>query len=267
MAFCEGIAAKAVATMISMPMPTDFAIRLAGGLASMLLLTSWNQVPPAFFRTICLVLLGAFVAGALTAMGAVPTGVLVAIVIGAVLSYLASAFWGLGLPRVAVPLTASILGVSAGLILWESLAGRPLTFLNGFNAASRLSSAGLLGATLAAMLLGHHYLTAPAMSIDPLKRYVAAMAWTLPPRTLLAAIGLFLIYQSGSSRDAASPMFLGMRWGMGVLGPAVATYLSWQTVRIRSTQSATGILYIGITLVLFGELAGLILGRSAGVEL
>ena len=51
------------------------------------------------------------------------------------------------------------------------------------------------------------------------------------------------------------------------LGPAVATILTRQTVAIRSTQSATGILYIGMTLVLFGELAGLILGRSAGIEL
>jgi hypothetical protein len=45
----------------------------------------------------------------------------------------------------------------------------------------------------------------------------------------------------------------------------VATYLAWKTVAIRSTQSATGILYIAIVLVLFGELSGLILGRQLGI--
>jgi hypothetical protein len=36
-------------------------------------------------------------------------------------------------------------------------------------------------------------------------------------------------------------------------------------VEIRSTQSATGILYIAMTLVLFGELTALILSRDAGI--
>ena len=64
-----------------------------------------------------------------------------------------------------------------------------------------------------------------------------------------------------------SPLFLAMRWGMGVVGPGLATYMTRETVKIRSTQSATGILYIAITLVLFGELAGMILGRGVGIEL
>ena len=46
----------------------------------------------------------------------------------------------------------------------------------------RLSSGFLLGTTLTAMLLGHHYLTAPAMSIEPLKRIVALMAMGPPGR-------------------------------------------------------------------------------------
>ena len=36
-------------------------------------------------------------------------------------------------------------------------------------------------------------------------------------------------------------------------------------MQIRSTQSATGILYIAMTLVLFGELSALILAREVGV--
>ncbi len=116
------------------------------------------------------------------------------------------------------------------------------------------------------MLLGHHYLTAPAMSIDPLRRFVAAMGISLAIRSGLAAVAVVAWGVVASGSTAGGPGFLGMRWGMGVIGPAVAATLAWKTLRIRSTQSATGILYVGMTLVLFGELAGMILGRDGGAE-
>jgi hypothetical protein len=56
-----------------------------------------------------------------------------------------------------------------------------------------------------------------------------------------------------------------MRWGMGIAGFGLATFLAWRTVQIRSTQSATGILYIAMTLLLFGELSSLILARDSHV--
>jgi hypothetical protein len=60
-------------------------------------------------------------------------------------------------------------------------------------------------------------------------------------------------------------LFLAVRFGVGLVGPAVATWMTWQTVRIRSTQSATGILYIAMTLVLFGELTAMVLSHDSGV--
>ena len=54
---------------------------------------------------------------------------------------------------------------------------------------------------------------------------------------------------------------------MGFAAPALATWMAWKTVAIRSTQSATGILYIDMTFVLFGELTSLILARGAGAVL
>ena len=44
---------------------------------------------------------------------------------------------------------------------------------------------------------------------------------------------------------------------MGIVGAAVSVYLARRTAAIRSTQSATGILYITTIFVLFGELASL----------
>jgi hypothetical protein len=189
-----------------------------------------------------------------------------AVTVGAALAYLATVAWGLGLPRLAVPITAWIALAGGGVLVAASRAsGWDLWALN---ASGRLASAFLMGATLTAMLLRHHYLTAPTMSIEPLKRFVKCMAWGLGARAILAALGLWLWHggMAGShGADRVSSFFLAIRWGMGFAGPALATFLTWKTVEIRSTQSATGILYIAMTLVLFGELTALILSRDAGI--
>ncbi len=252
----------------AMPMLADFSIRLVGGILGMLFVLSSREVPLAFFRTHCLVALGLLVGASLSEGSSVPMTILVVTMLGAFLSYLASACWGLGLPRVAIPLTGLVVAIALGLMGWMSFATRSgIQEVSWFNAASRLASSLLMGSTLTAMLLGHHYLTAPAMTIRPLRGLVAIMAVALVIRTVLASLALGLHASSPAVEgDFAGPMFLGMRWGMGILGPALATTLTWKTVQIRSTQSATGILYIAMTLVLFGELTGLILGRSSGIE-
>jgi hypothetical protein len=252
---------------MNVPMLAEFAVRLSCGLAVLLLLTPWRLVPPAFFRTHCLVILGLLVLAALDASRLGVRGpVLVALIASAVSSYLAAVGWGLGLWRVGLPLTALVaLACGADLLVVSRSADPALWALNG---SGRLASAFLMGSTLAAMLLGHHYLTAPAMSIEPLKRFVRCMGWGLAARAGLAVVGLCLWWGGAgalSQSPTASPLFLAVRWGMGVIGPAVATVLAWKTVQIRSTQSATGILYIAMTLVLFGELTAMVLGRETGV--
>ncbi len=255
---------------MTFPMLADFALRLACGLAALLLLTPWRQVPPAFFRTHCLVVLGLLVLSALDASRFGVRGpILWSIVLSAVLCYVATVSWGFGLPRIGWPVTALVVLVcAADLVVLSQTTESGLWALNS---AGRLASAFLLGSTLTAMLLGHHYLTAPAMSIDPLKQFVRCMGWGLALRAVLAAVGLWIWASGGaglvSPSSTVSPSFLGIRWGMGVLGPAVAVVLTWKTVQIRSTQSATGILYIGMTLVLFGELTAMVLSRDAGLVL
>jgi hypothetical protein len=253
---------------MTFPILADFALRLACGLAALLLLTPWRLVPLAFFRTHCLVILGLLVLAGLDASrlgvrGAMLSGVVAA----AVLSYLAAVSWGLGLPKVAVPVTALVTAASAGSLVAISRAADPALW--ALNGAGRLASAFLMGATLTAMLLGHLYLTAPAMSIEPLKRYIRGIAWGLGARAVLAGVGLGVWASMSASQASptASPLFLAVRWGVGVVGPAVATVLTWRTVQIRSTQSATGILYIALILVLFGELTAMLLAREAGVIL
>jgi hypothetical protein len=249
------------------PMLSDFAIRLACGLAALLLATPWRVVPSAFFRTHCQVILGLLVLATLDLARAGSAGpVLASVVAAAVLAYLASIAWGLGLPRLGVPITAGIATLSGVLLVGVSRSTDALTW--SLNASGRLASAALIGSSLSAMLLGHHYLTAPAMSIDPLRRFVRAMAWSLGARALLAAPALWAWLDGAKASHATgsvSPFFVTVRWGVGFVGTLVAIVLAWKTVQIRSTQSATGILYIAVTLVLFGELTGLIVSRGGGL--
>jgi hypothetical protein len=251
---------------IPIPMLSDFSVRLACGLAAFLIATPWRVVPPAFFRTHCQVILGLLVLSALDLSRAGAPGMLVVLAAGAAgMAYFASVAWGLGLSRVGGPLTALIALATVGILVSASRSPEGLVW--ALNASGRLASAALMGSTLTAMLLGHHYLTAPAMSIDPLRRFVRAMAWSLGIRAALAApaLWIWLNRASTATSGSVSPFFLAVRWGMGFAGPLVATVLTWKTVEIRSTQSATGILYIALTLVLFGELTALILSRGEGI--
>jgi hypothetical protein len=146
----------------------------------------------------------------------------------------------------------------------------PVSGLWAFNAASRAASGFVLGTTLSAMLLGHYYLTAPAMSIEPLKRLVVLMSSGLAGRCVLAVLGVWILERRASGNSTMSPgsgsgLLLAARFGMGFVGAAIATYLSWRTARIRSTQSATGILYIAMIFVLFGELTSLVMATRYGV--
>ena len=74
----------------------------------------------------------------------------------------------MGLPRIAIPATGLAAFLTLGLLIDVSHVEDARLW--ALNASGRVASAFLLGATLSAMLLGHHYLTAPAMSIEPLKR-------------------------------------------------------------------------------------------------
>ena len=248
---------------MTLPMLADFAIRLAGGLAAVLAATPWRAVPIGFFRTHCQVILGLGVLAALATTRPPFEPVVFGLSLSlTVLAFGASVAWGLGLPKLGVPAAIGIAAVAA-VLLAMTADGDPAGRW-ALNAASRLASATLLGSTLTAMLLGHYYLTAPAMSIEPLKRFVRLMGASLGVRTVLAALALIAWREDASSAAASiSPLFLAMRWGMGIAGFGLATYLAWRTVQIRSTQSATGILYIAMTLLLFGELSSLILARNA----
>lgn len=126
-----------------------------------------------------------------------------------------------------------------------------------------LSGAGLLGSVTLSMILGHYYLNYPKLSITPLRRYNAALLLAAFCRALLFGVGLIVASIVEIPTDDPNRGFfmetatiLIPRVTFGIVGPCILAYLSWETVKIKSTQSATGILYAAMVMVAIGELTG-----------
>ena len=130
-----------------------------------------------------------------------------------------------------------------------------------FFISNAVLSALLLGFTMAAMLVGHWYLIQPKLSILELSRVTWIFILLVILRFAFGTYGLFLLMEEKSEIEVYRYLFSGhpglfvlMRWCWGLLGPLVLCYFIWNTVRIRSTQSATGILYVAVICVLAGEI-------------
>ncbi len=144
----------------------------------------------------------------------------------------------------------------------------PMLFL----AIHALISALVMGAAILAMMLGHWYLVTPKLSITPLKRYSGSYILL----TVLTALELVLSYvlyvglgnepaTLTSQRWMSEIMFVLFRVAWGVLPPLGMAYWIWETVRMKSTQSATGILYAAMICTMIGEGMGLYLTLATGV--
>jgi len=60
-------------------------------------------------------------------------------------------------------------------------------------------------------------------------------------------------------------LFIGTRWFVGLLVPAVFVYMAHDCIKRRATQSATGILYVAGVLIFLGEIVALQLVRETGL--
>ena len=128
-------------------------------------------------------------------------------------------------------------------------------------ALDALAAAALLGSVMVAMILGHWYLVRSRLPVSHLVRFSRIIAGVVGVRAFLCALGLVIIGArsslglSGYLADLAvhRGFFFWQRVFFGILAPAVFAYMVHETARIRSTQSATGILYIAVIFVLIGE--------------
>jgi protein NrfD len=161
-----------------------------------------------------------------------------------------------------------ILGVScaAGLVTLVAQAldastGRAVT-TQGLTIASFLSSAAFLGGACTAMILGHWYLVIPSLQVSHLQHIVKIHMASMVVRIAVVAAAVIVAivtWQPGLGPSfrhyifSVGGVFFWQRVLFGLAGPALLSYMTWETAKIRSTQSATGILYVDFFTVVVGE--------------
>jgi hypothetical protein len=246
-----------------------FCLRLAAGLLACLPLLSPAQVNPRFYRTHCLVALALTAVAVAFSYDTAGAGVLIALGCAAVLLLTGFFCWSLeGAPLGRALVVAAGLALAAGLVLVETSADLPGL---GWRLAADATSAALLGSATTAMLMGHMYLIAPGMTMAPLLRLLAALLGATLARLALAGLALWLWSSTGGrslfTLEDETVLWLPLRWGLGFVAPLVLGVLAWQTARIRSTQSATGILYVVVIFCFLGELTGQLLQSTTGFTL
>ena len=246
----------------------EFCTRLACGLACMIVCTSPRAVSAAYLRTLMLVAMGLTVLGALAGPSLPGSAgpILVAAALGAFVgSVLCTLGWG-NVGRAVAALLAGLTG--AALVALAGSAGMRGRVNVLVDLADAVTSAWLLGSMLAAMLLGHAYLVSPTMSIEPLRRFVVLVSLGLAARSLVAGgdvVWRAPVWSGASDAQSADAVWwslLAARWLVGLFGSGLVAWMVWETTKIRATQSATGILYVGVILAFFGELISLLVARS-----
>ena len=248
-----------------------FASHLAaGGLFVTAVLAFANQLPGAFLR-FCT----ASAAGAAALAGFLDFGSTRWVWFGLAL---ASGVWhivlrkGAGTGKLAAGL-AAIASVGA-LILAALLTSNSGESGGGLAVAGAMSSALLLGAVTVTMLLGHWYLVDTSLSIAPLRDGALwfSVAIVLRWAAVLSVLGyggweVLRVSRAADLIFSTNGLFFMFRSLMGLAAPLLLSVLIWQTVKMRSTQSATGLLYVALILVLFGELVSQFLLVRTGYPL
>ncbi len=184
-------------------------------------------------------------------------GLVIGLAIGSVAYLVASiARWA---PRGWLAVVTGTLGLVALIAL--AVAGG--TRSGPFFAGQLVLGALALGSVFAAMLLGHWYLVTPKLSPAPLRR----MMWLLLVVLGLQGIGFVVaIALLGTEPIEGGVAWLTwLRLGVGILLPIGVTVLAILASRAASLQASTGLLYIGLALIMAGSIAGASLSYLTGV--
>jgi hypothetical protein len=161
----------------------------------------------------------------------------------------------------------------------DSLAFTQLLTLGGWEnwilLLNHIAATVLLGSVMLTMVFGHWYLVIPGLSIDPLKRLTKVLMGAIAIRVLTILISLAVLQVERSIPLAAvlrelmvqEGIFFWPRLIFGVLVPIVLAAMIWSTVKIRHTQAATGLLYLAVVALLFGEFFSKFLLFSVNIPL
>jgi hypothetical protein len=247
----------------------QFVFRITFGLTLAMAMTPAARVTSGFFRVHLWVLMGINTLASLALYSQLeqfrqalsqPTLALTLAIGLAVTSYVAAVIWlyerhDLGRLLLVVLTVASLIAAILATPLQPSATATGIVLV----IADLASSGLLLGATLAAMFLGHWYLNTPTMQLLPLKRLVVLMAIAILIRTVVSGSGLALHVYSGQPLETQFWIFVAFRWLSGILATLIFAMLAWYTLKVPNTQSATGILYAGVVVAFLGELTSQLL--------
>ena len=165
--------------------------------------------------------------------------------------------------RTAILASAAIAGMIAIAVQGLELSSGSSSPVVALTILSFLTSALMLGGACTAMILGHWYLVIPSMEVSYLQAIVKGHIASMLARVVVVGAAVWFAiatYQPESGVPSfrhyimsVDGIFFWQRILFGLAGPAILSYLTWETAKIRSTQSATGILYVDFFTVVVGE--------------
>jgi len=109
------------------------------------------------------------------------------------------------------------------------------------------------------------------MTIVPLRHFSRMLSWSVAIRIVFLLLSVLIAWRGVGGASPAILTHLEQCWliatlrvGVGLAAVAAFAYMVSDCVRLRSTQSATGILYFGSVMAYVGELASQQLVRELG---
>jgi hypothetical protein len=239
----------------------QFLLRLTFGLAIGMGVLPSKQVTSGFFRNHLYVTLGLSTLAALVLAKIGSDGTALAVA-AAVLSFFGAASWlyEAHLPGKVMIWLVVLLGYAAAVV--AAADAHPIG--TRIDREIAIATSGLvLGLVFTAMLLGHWYLNAPGMSLTPLRRLLFAAAMATFLQAIVSAIGAAAAWRAQTELSSAWVLFIALRWSFGIVFVLALLWMSWRTLEIPNTQSATGILYVAVIGVFVGELAAALLSSES----
>lgn len=190
-----------------------------------------------------------------------------------IIAFLGSVFWTLerraGATRILLGTTAlSLITLAISAVVTNppvagadslNFGGIPLLLIND------ITGTLLLGGALTGMLLGHSYLTTPTMSISPLSRINLYFGIGAILKGILCTAVLLLGLRT--SLSVMTGTMLALRTLAGILSPLILSLMTWQILKFKNTQAATGVLFVGVILTFIGELVAAILQQELHLPL
>ena len=173
----------------------------------------------------------------------------------------------LAIKRVGKSYLFPALALGSALVVWVAWHFPPPPALphasSAWRAASFSGSALMLGTVMSAMITGHWYLVNRRLTIQPLRVATQLFLGATVLRLMIVIAVMAALALSGEAIAAQSAQtllqFSGAGWlfwlrvAIGLIGPMIFGAMIYATVKIRSTQSATGMLYAAVILVFIGE--------------